>query len=133
VGQTPWSARVPLDPPVHLNQGSRRGRRLQTRGLPHQFPASGSYERMSVRVRTSTLIELPGYDLLFFLGILAPDFRASLSAIATACFRLCTFLRPPDFNVPSLYSCITFLVLVRPFVAGEDFFVVAFFVAIVSP
>jgi hypothetical protein len=72
----------------------------------------------------------PNYDLLFFFGILAPDFRASLSAIATACLRLFTLLRPPDFNVPSLYSCITFLVFARPFVAGEDFFLDAFFVAI---
>lgn len=61
------------------------------------------------------------YDLLFFFGIFAPDFRASLSAIATACLRLFTLLRPPDFNVPSLYSSITFLVLARPFVADEDF------------
>ncbi len=56
----------------------------------------------------------------FFFGILAPDFRASLNAIATACMRLVTFLRPPDFNVPVWYSCITFLVLERPFVADED-------------
>jgi hypothetical protein len=72
------------------------------------------------------------YDLLFFFGILAPDFRASLSAIATACLRLFTFLRPPDFNVPSLYSCITFSVLARPFAAGDDRFLDVFFVAIGS-
>jgi hypothetical protein len=38
VGQTPWSARVPLDPPV-ANEFSRRGRRLQTWGLPHDCDA----------------------------------------------------------------------------------------------
>jgi len=59
-----------------------------------------------------------------FFGILAPDSRASLSAIATACLRLVTFLRPPDFSVPALNSCITFSVFfsafARPFVAEEE-------------
>src|SRR3984885_2052836 len=67
------------------------------------------------------------HDLLFFFGILAPDFRASLRAIATACLRLFTFLRPPDFSVPSLYSCITFLVFARPFVADDRFLDAVFF------
>ena len=70
------------------------------------------------------------YDLDFFFGILAPDFLASLNAIATACLRLFTFLRPPDLSVPSLYSCITFLVFVRPFVADEDRFFEEVFLAI---
>ena len=50
-----------------------------------------------------------------FLGILAPDFRASLSAMATACLRLRTFfpLRP-DLSVPCLCSRITFAILPRP-------------------
>jgi len=58
----------------------------------------------------------PFYDLDFFGGIFAPDFRASLKAIATACLRLVTFLRPPDLSVPVLYSCMTFSVFARPFV-----------------
>lgn len=62
-------------------------------------------------------------DLDFF-GIFAPDFRASFRAIATACFRLVTFLPLPDFSVPSLCSCITFLTLLRP--ADVDFFVAMF-------
>src|SRR5205085_7629554 len=56
-----------------------------------------------------------------FFGIFAPASRASLSAIAIACLRLFTFLRPPDFNSPCLYSCITFLTFDRPF--PLDFFV----------
>src|SRR6478735_364734 len=46
----------------------------------------------------------------FFGGTFAPDSRASLSAMATACFRFFTlppFPPLPDFNVPCLYSCIT--------------------------
>src|SRR5205823_11975186 len=44
------------------------------------------------------------FDLLddFFLGMRAPDLRASLSATATACLRLVTFLPLPDFRLPSL-------------------------------
>lgn len=58
-------------------------------------------------------------DLLddFFFGIRAPDFRASLSATATACLRLVIFFPLPDFKLPSLYSCITFSTLPLPFVA----------------
>jgi hypothetical protein len=33
-----------------------------------------------------------------FLGIFAPDSRASLNAIAIACLRLLTFAFPPDFS-----------------------------------
>ena len=44
----------------------------------------------------------------FFLGMRAPDLRASLNAIATACLRLVTFLPLPDFRVPCFFSCITF-------------------------
>jgi len=51
----------------------------------------------------------------FFFGIFAPDLRASLSAIATACFFLVTFFPLPDFSVPSLCSCITFPTFDRPF------------------
>ncbi len=46
--------------------------------------------------------------LLLFLpaaGIFAPDRRASLNPMAIACFRFFTFLRPPDFSSPCLYSC----------------------------
>ena len=56
-------------------------------------------------------------DAAFFFGIFAPDFRASLSAMATACLRFFTlppFPPLPDFNSPCLYSCITFLTLPRP-------------------
>jgi hypothetical protein len=31
-----------------------------------------------------------------------------------------TRLRPPDFSVPVLYSCMIFSVFARPFAAGED-------------
>ena len=34
-----------------------------------------------------------------------------------ACLRLLTFFPLPDFNVPSLYSCITFSILPLPLVA----------------
>ena len=51
----------------------------------------------------------------FFFGILAPDLRASLNAIATACLRLRTFLPLPDRSVPCLCSCITFSTFPRPF------------------
>jgi hypothetical protein len=56
------------------------------------------------------------FEELFFLGgaTFAPDLRASLNAIATACLRLFTFARPPDFNWPCLYSCITFLTFAFP-------------------
>ena len=65
----------------------------------------------------------PGYRLellrllLFFLaapffGILAPDSRASLNAMATACFRLVTFLPDrPERRVPCLRSCMALPVL----------------------
>src|SRR5690349_15556207 len=55
-----------------------------------------------------------------FLGMLAPDSRASLSAIAIACFGFLTFFFPPDFNWPCLYSCMTLPTFARPLV---DFFV----------
>src|SRR5271169_2860876 len=42
VGQTPWSARVPLDPPAD-NQTSRRGRRLQTWGSVPRCRLIGRY------------------------------------------------------------------------------------------
>src|SRR5579872_3194516 len=50
----------------------------------------------------------------FFFGMLAPDRRASLRAIATACLRLFTFLPLPDFNFPSFCSFITLWILPRP-------------------
>lgn len=53
------------------------------------------------------------YDRVF-LGIQAPDLRASLRATATACLRFVIFFPLPDFSVPSLYSCITLLTLLRP-------------------
>src|ERR1044071_2166941 len=62
----------------------------------------------------------------FFLGIRAPALRASLNATATACFRLETFFPLPDFRVPCLYSCMTFLTLRVPFE-------VVFFAIIVTP
>src|SRR5581483_5000470 len=70
-----------------------------------------------------------------FFGILAPDSRASLSAIATACLRLATFLRPPDFSWPCLYSCMTLPTLARPLVDADFFLPVDddFLVAINSP
>ena len=47
------------------------------------------------------------YQDFFFFGTLAPDFLASLNAIATACLRLVTFLPLLDFSVPSFFSFIT--------------------------
>ena len=44
----------------------------------------------------------------------APDRRASLSAMATACLRLRTFDPDDDFNVPRLYSRITFFTFFLP-------------------
>src|ERR1035437_4084614 len=61
-------------------------------------------------------------------GIFAPAFRASLRPMATACLRLFTFppVPPlPDFNVPRLYSCMTFPTLPMPLV-DELVFAVAF-------
>lgn len=46
---------------------------------------------------------------VFFFGTLSPSRRASLMAMAIACFLLFTFVRPPDFNFPLPYSCITLL------------------------
>jgi hypothetical protein len=61
--------------------------------------------------------DLHGLPDDFFLGILAPAWRASLRATATACLRFVTFCPLPDFSVPSLYSCITFSTLPLPLVA----------------
>jgi len=72
------------------------------------------------------------YDLDFFLGIFAPDFRASLNAMATACLRLFTFFLPPDFSVPCLNSCITFSVLPRPLLADDERFLEVVFLAMDS-
>lgn len=52
-----------------------------------------------------------------FRGIFAPDRRASLSAIAIACFRLFTFRPLPDRSLPCLCSLITRLTFRRPLVA----------------
>src|SRR5579872_3462454 len=67
--------------------------------------------------------ERVSYDLLFFLGIFAPDLRASLRAIATACLRLFTFLPLPDLSFPCLCSCITLLTFALPLDLELDFFV----------
>ena len=48
------------------------------------------------------------------MGILAPERRASLSAMATACLRLVTFLPLPDLSVPCFFSCITLWILRLP-------------------
>src|SRR5258708_39337896 len=48
-------------------------------------------------------------------GMRAPDRRASLSAMATACFRFRTFPPEPERRVRCLYSRITLLTLPRPF------------------
>ena len=52
------------------------------------------------------------YD--FFLGIFAPDRRASLSAMATACLRLFTFLPLPDFSFPCFFSFMTLWIVRFP-------------------
>jgi hypothetical protein len=77
------------------------------------------------------------YAYFFFLGgTFAPDRRASLRPIAIACFRLLTFVFPPDLRVPCLYSRIVFATLLRPrtddflveeplLVADDRFFVLA--------
>src|SRR5258708_38289432 len=48
-------------------------------------------------------------------GMRAPDRRASLSAMATACFRFRTLPPEPERRVRCLYSRITLLTLPRPF------------------
>jgi hypothetical protein len=60
--------------------------------------------------------EAPPFDVGFFLGgaTFAPELRASLKAMATACLRFLTLARPPDFNWPCLYSCITLPTLAIP-------------------
>jgi|SRR5579871_119065 len=50
----------------------------------------------------------------FFLGILAPERRASLKATATACLRLFTLLPLLDFSLPCLYSFMTLWTLPLP-------------------
>ena len=75
------------------------------------------------------LLERPREDADFFVafffdapffGMFAPASRASLSAIAIACFRFFTFFRPPDFNSPCLYSCITFSTFLRPLPRDDE-------------
>src|SRR5579884_3724667 len=44
----------------------------------------------------------------FFGATFAPERRASLRAMAMACFRFLTFFLPPDLSWPCLYSCMTF-------------------------
>ena len=51
---------------------------------------------------------------MLFFGIFAPDLRASLKAIATACLRLFTFFPLPDFSLPCLCSFITLWTLRLP-------------------
>jgi hypothetical protein len=50
----------------------------------------------------------------FFFGILAPERRASLKAMATACLRLFTFLPLLDLSLPCLCSFMTLWVLRLP-------------------
>lgn len=54
------------------------------------------------------------HDDDFFFGIFAPDFRASLKAIATACLRLLTLFPLPDFSLPCLCSFMTLWTLRLP-------------------
>src|SRR5579863_7175820 len=59
-------------------------------------------------IRQLFFFEADFFEADFFLGAtFAPDLRASLNAIATACLRLFTLARPPDFNWPRLYSRMT--------------------------
>jgi len=51
-------------------------------------------------------------------GMRAPAWRASLSAMATACLRLRTFPPEDERSLPRLYSPITFLILRLPFALG---------------
>ena len=66
----------------------------------------------------------------FFAGTLAPDFLASESPIATACFRLVTLLPDPLFNFPCLKAFISRSTLVDAF--GPYFLVLDFFPVAVS-
>src|ERR1700748_2847963 len=81
--------------------------------MPATVPPEHAAEAARAFVRR-TCDELQ--DLLFFLGIFAPDLRASLKAIATACLRLFTFLPLPDLSLPSFCSFMTFWTLRLPFV-----------------
>jgi len=69
----------------------------------------------------------------FFAGTLAPDFLASESPIATACFRLVTLRPDPLFNFPCLKAFIsrsTLLEALGPYFLVLEFFLLAvFFVA----
>ncbi len=58
-------------------------------------------------------------DFFFGGGTFSPDCLASLSAIAIACFGFFTLRRPPDFNWPCLYSCMTLLTFLRA--PGDSF------------
>ena len=61
----------------------------------------------------------------FFFGTLAPFLRASESPMATACFRLVTFLPDlPLFNVPFFCLCTAF------FTSSPDFLL---YLAILTP
>jgi hypothetical protein len=62
----------------------------------------------------------------FLGGTSAPARRASLNAMAIACFGFFTFLRPPDFSSPCLYSCMTFSTFPRP-LRDDDFRAPPFF------
>ena len=50
----------------------------------------------------------------FFFGILAPERRASLRAMATACLRLVTFFPLLDFSFPCFCSFMTLWILLLP-------------------
>src|ERR1700728_324191 len=73
----------------------------------HAARAKGHLTAASVIHARRQFFRLHTGYAFFFFGIFAPDLRASLRAIATACFRLVTFLPLPDLSVPSFFSFIT--------------------------
>src|SRR5215468_5432114 len=73
------------------------GRERRARRSPRRY-----FERLELRR------DLP------FRGMCAPDRRASLSAIATACFRFRTLPPERERSEPCLYSRITLRTLARP-------------------
>ena len=80
------------------------------RGSERPFRAARASKRLIDFFSSTGLADVH----FFFLGIFAPDFRASLRAIAMACFRLFTLWPLPDLRVPCFFSLITLAIFRFP-------------------
>jgi hypothetical protein len=84
---------------------------------------TAAFNRTLLRIRAgaSYFFAVRFLDVPFLRGTFAPDFRASESPIAIACFRLVTFLpERPLLNVPFFRLCIarfTFCAAFLPYLA----------------